>query len=57
MFGFNFIGHPDLRHLYLPDEFVGFPLRKDFALAARVVRPWPGLVDMEEMPTVAGADE
>ena len=36
MFGFTFDGHPDLRHIYLPGEFEGFPLRKDFPLLARV---------------------
>jgi len=30
MFGVNFIGHPDLRKLILPDDFEGFPMRKDF---------------------------
>lgn len=52
MFGITFDGHPNLRHIYLPDEFEGFPMRKDFPLIAREVRPWPGLVDMEEMPKV-----
>lgn len=52
MFGIVFDGHPGLRHIYLPEEFEGYPLRKDYALLARVVRPWPGLVDMEEMPAV-----
>jgi NADH-quinone oxidoreductase subunit C len=50
MFGFQFEGHPHLRHLYLPFEFEGHPLRKDFPLLARVVKPWPGLVDVEGMP-------
>ena len=50
MFGFAFDGHPSLRHLYLPSEFEGHPLRKDFPLLARVVKPWPGLVDVEAMP-------
>ncbi len=54
MFGITFTDHPALRHLYLPSEFEGHPLRKDFALLARVVKPWPGLVDVELMP---GADE
>nr|HRC88047.1 NADH-quinone oxidoreductase subunit C [Thermoanaerobaculia bacterium] len=35
MFGFRFEGHPALRHLYLPGEFEGHPLRKDFPLLAR----------------------
>jgi NADH-quinone oxidoreductase subunit C len=50
MFGFDFVGHPNLSHLYLPGEFEGYPLRKDFPLLAREVKPWPGLVDVEPMP-------
>ena len=55
MFGFVFDGHPALRHLYLPNDFEGHPLRKDFPLLSRVVKPWPGLVDVEAMP--GDADE
>ncbi len=50
MYGFAFPGHPDLRHIYLPGEFEGYPLRKDFPLLAREVKPWPGLVDVEDLP-------
>jgi NADH-quinone oxidoreductase subunit C len=50
MYGITFEGHPSLRHLYLPSAFEGHPLRKDFPLLARVVKPWPGLVDVEAMP-------
>ena len=50
MFGVVFDGHPSLRRLYLPAEFEGHPLRKDFPLLAREVKPWPGLVDVEGMP-------
>jgi NADH-quinone oxidoreductase subunit C len=58
MFGITFAGHTDLRHIYLPTEFEGFPLRKDFPLLARVVKPWPGIVDVEPMPgEPAGDDE
>jgi len=53
MFGITFAGHPDLRHMYLPTEFEGYPLRKDFPLLARLVKPWPGIVDVEPMPGVA----
>jgi NADH-quinone oxidoreductase subunit C len=53
MFGITFDGHPDLRHLYLPGHFEGHPLRKDFPLLARVVKPWPGIVDVEPMPESA----
>ena len=42
MFGVDFPGHPDLQPLLLAPEFEGHPLRKDFVLASRVVKPWPG---------------
>ena len=50
MFGIVFAGHPDLRKMYLPMDFEGYPLRKDFPLLARIVKPWPGIVDVEPMP-------
>ncbi|WP_433891747.1 NADH-quinone oxidoreductase subunit C [Streptomyces sp. CA-111067] len=42
MFGVAFTGHPHLAPLLLPEEFEGHPLRKDFVLAARVAKAWPG---------------
>ncbi len=42
MFGVDFPGHPGLAPLLLPPEFEGHPLRKDFVLASRVAKPWPG---------------
>ncbi len=50
MYGIDFVGHPEIRKLYLPGDFEGNPLRKDFPLLARVIKPWPGLVDVEPMP-------
>ncbi|MBZ6107346.1 NADH-quinone oxidoreductase subunit C [Streptomyces olivaceus] len=42
MFGVAFEDHPALDHLLLPEGFEGHPLRKDFVLAARVAKAWPG---------------
>ena len=50
MFGITVEGHPGLRHIYLPGEFEGNPMRKDYPLLARRVKPWPGIVDVEAMP-------
>ena len=50
MFGINFLNHPNLRKLYLPDDYEGNPLLKSFELISREVKPWPGDVDVEGMP-------
>jgi NADH-quinone oxidoreductase subunit C len=45
MFGIDFTEDGDvlaLEALLLPDEFEGHPLRKEFVLASRVAKPWPG---------------
>lgn len=42
MFGIGFDGHEGLRPLLLPEGFEGTPLRKDFVLASRAAKAWPG---------------
>jgi NADH-quinone oxidoreductase subunit C len=42
MFDIDFPGHGELKPLLLPPTFEGHPLRKDFVLASRVAKAWPG---------------
>jgi NADH-quinone oxidoreductase subunit C len=53
MFGIALLDDPTPRHLLLSDSFAGHPLRKDFVLASRVVRPWPGRLEPGEDTTAS----
>lgn len=48
MFGIDFEGHPKLVNLYLPEDFVGNPMRRSFKLPSRNIKDWPGAKDPEE---------
>lgn len=37
-FGIRFLNHPDMRRLYLRDDWVGYPLRKDYDLSLNPLR-------------------
>ncbi|MEV6691717.1 NADH-quinone oxidoreductase subunit C [Micromonospora sp. NPDC051196] len=54
MFGIDFAGHDGLRPLLLPPEFEGHPLRKEFVLASRVAKPWPGAKEPGESEAGGG---
>ena len=55
MFGIEFTGHADLKPLLLPDGFEGHPLRKDFVLASRVAKAWPGAKEPGESEHTAAS--
>jgi hypothetical protein len=50
MFGIEFQGHPALEpRLFTVENFEGWPLRKDFMLATRAAKPWPGVKEPAEL--------
>lgn len=59
MFGVEFAGADgerlELDKLLLPENFEGHPLRKDFVLASRVAKPWPGAKEPGESDHQAGS--
>ncbi|MBN2624900.1 MAG: NADH-quinone oxidoreductase subunit C [Acidimicrobiales bacterium] len=49
MFGIEFTDHPGLApRILCVENFEGWPLRKDFYLASRAAKPWPGVKEPAE---------
>jgi NADH-quinone oxidoreductase subunit C len=57
MYGIRFSNHPDMRRLFMYDEFVGHPLRKDYPLKGRQpITPEREIHDIYRGPGPVGRD-
>ncbi|HEY5649053.1 MAG TPA: NADH-quinone oxidoreductase subunit C [Nitrospiria bacterium] len=55
LMGIRFLNHPDLRRIFMPEDFDGHPLRKEYPVEGKGWRNTNDFIPIEDIPVKGGS--